>query len=219
VRSTEKLDLDRVHRLVIAGWTGRDIAALEKHIRELEAIGVKRPKTTPIFYRVAASLLTTDETIEVLGDRSSGEAECVAYSFADGVWIGLGSDHTDRKAEAVGVSLSKQMCAKPVSGDIWRFEDVAPHWDALVLRSHVGLNGRRRLYQEGSVAAMRPLPELFRLYDGGEQLSAGTAMFCGTLAVHGEITPSETFEMELEDPVLQRKIAHSYRVRTLPDQG
>jgi Protein of unknown function (DUF2848) len=219
VRPAQRLDVNRIQHLVIAGWTGRDVAALEKHIRELEAIGVKRPKTTPIFYRIAASLLTTDETIEVLGDHSSGEAECVAYSFADGLWIGLGSDHTDRKAEAVGVSLSKQMCAKPVSRDLWRFDDVAPHWDSLVLRSYVGLNGERRLYQEGSVAAMRPLPELFRLYAGREQLPAGTAMFCGTLAVHGEITPSEIFEMELDDPVLQRKIARRYRVRPLPDQG
>jgi len=105
-----------VRELVIAGWTGRDVAALEKHIRELEAIGVRRPKTTPIFYRVAAALLTGDDAIEVLGYRSSGEAECVVYSFDGGLFVGVGSDHTDRQAEAVGVSLSKQMCAKPVSG-------------------------------------------------------------------------------------------------------
>ena len=215
---SETLDLRRVRELVIAGWTGRDVAALEKHIRELEAIGVKRPKTTPIFYRVAASLLTSDNTIEVLGDQSSGEAECVVYCRDDGLFVGLGSDHTDRKAETVSVSLSKQMCAKPVSREVWRLEDVAAHWDRLILRSNVGTEGRRRLYQEGPVAAMRPPTELFKLYCGG-LLPVGTAMFCGTLAVHGGITPSETFEMELEDPVLGRKITHSYRVKTLPDQG
>ena len=218
-QSAGTLDLRQIEALVIAGWTGRDHAALEKHIRELEALGVKRPKTTPIFYRAAASLLTTADTIEVLGEHSSGEVECVAYSLADGTWIGLGSDHTDRKAEAVGVSLSKQMCAKPVSREIWRWEDVSPHWDALVLRSYVGLDGERRLYQEGAVAAMRPLPELFRLYSGAERLAAGTAMFCGTLAAHGGITPAPSFEMELDDPVLRRKITHRYRVRTLPDEG
>ena len=215
---SETLDLRAVRDLVIAGWTGRDIAALEKHIRELEAIGVKRPKTTPIFYRVAASLLTSDNTIEVLGDQSSGEVECVVYCLEEGLFVGVGSDHTDRKAEAVGVSLSKQMCAKPVSREVWRLEDVAVHWDKLVLRSYVSTEGRRRLYQEGPVAAMRPPTELFKLYCGG-LLPAGTAMFCGTLAVHGGIAPSETFEMELEDPVQGRKITHSYRVKTLPDQG
>ncbi len=213
MHSPGKLDVHRVRQLVIAGWTGRDIAALEKHIRELETLGVKRPKTTPIFYRVAASLLTTDDAIEVLGDRSSGEVECVVYSFEDGAWVGLGSDHTDRKAEAVGVSLSKQMCAKPVSRDIWRLEEVVPHWDALVLRSYAGVNGERRLYQEGSVA------ELFRLYGKQEGLPVGSAMFCGTLAAHGGIIAAEKFEMELEDPVLRRKITHSYRIQTLPDEG
>jgi len=43
-----ELDLGRIHSLVVAGWTGRDVAAVEKHIRELEAIGVKRPKSTPM---------------------------------------------------------------------------------------------------------------------------------------------------------------------------
>ncbi|MGA7957823.1 MAG: DUF2848 family protein, partial [Xanthobacteraceae bacterium] len=67
----------QVDRLVIAGWTGRDKAALEKHIAELEAIGVKRPSSVPIFYRASAARLTTDDSIEVLGDASSGEAEFV----------------------------------------------------------------------------------------------------------------------------------------------
>ena len=217
--AAEALVPDRVENLVIAGWTGRDVAALERHIAELAAIGVKRPRTTPIFYRVAASLLTTGSTIEVLGEHTSGEVECVAYSMDDGLWIGLGSDHTDRQAETVGVSLSKQLCAKPVSRQLWRFAEVEPHWESLVLRSYIRVNGTRRLYQEGSVAAMRPLPELIKLYGGGKSLTSGTAMFCGTLAVKGEISPADSFEMELTDPILRRKIRHSYRVRALPDNS
>src|SRR5262249_327333 len=95
LQPSQMLDLGRLKELVIAGWTGRDVAALERHIRELEAIGVKRPKTTPVFYRVAASLLTSGEAIEVLGDQSSGEAECVVYSVDGGLFVGVGSDHTD----------------------------------------------------------------------------------------------------------------------------
>src|SRR5262245_7395489 len=60
-----------VNELVIAGWTGRDEAALQKHIRELEEIGVKPPKTTPIFYRVAASLFTHAQEIQVSGPDTS----------------------------------------------------------------------------------------------------------------------------------------------------
>jgi hypothetical protein len=114
------LDARDIKHLVIAGWTGRDQTALEAHIRELEALGIARPKSTPIFYRVAASLLTSADRIEVIGADSSGEVEVIVYALADGMWLGLGSDHTDRKAEAIGVTLSKQMCAKPVSALLWR---------------------------------------------------------------------------------------------------
>ena len=40
---------------VIAGWTGRDAAALEKHIAELEELGVRRPASTPIFPAAASA--------------------------------------------------------------------------------------------------------------------------------------------------------------------
>lgn len=210
------VNLTQVNRLVIAGWTGRNVVALEAHIRELEALGVARPKSTPIFYRVASSLLTIADSIDVIGNDSTGEIEFVLYAFHDGLWIGVGSDHTDRKAETLGVTLSKQMCAKPVSPKIWRYDDVAPHWDRLVLRSFVHQGANRRLYQEGPVTTMRAPEELIRLHSGSEALPRGTAMFCGTVAVHGAIEAGEAFEMELEDPVLERKLTHVYQITKLP---
>jgi hypothetical protein len=215
-RSGERPADVTVSALVIAGWTGRDQAALEKHIKELEALGVARPKTTPIFYRVAAALLTQADEIQVSGPHSSGEVECVYFALDDGLWVGLGSDHTDRKAEAVGVSLSKQMCAKPVAGTLWRHDEVAPHWDRLILRSFIHIGGRRQPYQEGPMSAMRTPGDLIARYGG---LKPGTAMFGGTLAAHGGVRPAEAFEMELEDPVLGRKMAHAYRIVALPVEG
>jgi hypothetical protein len=44
-------------------------------------------------------------------------------------------------------------------------------------------------------------------------------MFCGTLATHGGVRPTREFAFEIEDPVLDRKIAHAYRVQTLPILG
>jgi hypothetical protein len=44
-------------------------------------------------------------------------------------------------------------------------------------------------------------------------------MFGGTLAAIGGVRPTGDFSFELEDPVLGRKIAHTYRVRTLPILG
>lgn len=202
--------------LVIAGWTGRDEAALKKHIRELEALGVKPPKTTPIFYRVAASLLTYADEIEVSGGDTSGEVEFVLLSRPDGLWVTVGSDHTDRKAEAIGVSLSKQLCAKPIARDAWRYEEVKDHWSRLTLRSWILEKGRRTLYQEGTVDHMRSPEDLLDRYGG---LQAGAAMFGGTFAAKGGIRPAARFEMELEDPVLGRVIRHAYDIKVLPVEG
>jgi hypothetical protein len=201
-----------IHELVIAGWTGRDEAALRKHIRELEEIGVKPPKTTPIFYRVSASLFTYANEIQVSGPDTSGEVEFVLISTERGLRVAVGSDHTDRKAETIGVSLSKQLCAKPVSTDSWPYEEVKPHWEKLVLRSWQD----GELYQEGPVTAMRSPEDLMARYG---KLPAGHAMFCGTLAAKGGIRGGSRFRMELEDPVRARKLSHEYRVKILPVEG
>ncbi len=209
-----------IEDLLIAGWAGRDQAALEAHIAELEALGVPRPAETPTFYRLAAGLLTTDAAIQVSGDATSGEAEAVLFALDDGLWVGLGSDHTDREAETQGVTLAKQLCAKPLAKSLWRFADVAGHWDRLVLRCHAVKDGARRLYQEGEVAGLlRPEALIERLTGGGGALPTGSAMFCGTLAVIGAIAPADAYELELDDPVLGRKIGHRYAVRTLPVVG
>lgn len=206
----------QIRQLVIAGWTGRDEAALQKHILELQEIGVKPPKTTPIFYRVAADLVTFADEIQVSGEDTSGEVEFVLLCRADGLWVTVGSDHTDRKAETIGVTLSKQLCAKPIAREAWRYEEVRPHWERLVLRAFIAENGSRVLYQEGSVAAMRSPEDLLERYGG---LKAGEAMFCGTFAAKGGIRGSQKFEMELEDPVLKRSLRHVYSIRTLPVEG
>ena len=205
-----------IARLVIAGWTGRDKAAVEKHISELAAIGVKRPRAVPTFYLLGAGLLTTAGEIEVVGEDSSGEVEFVLISAPDALYVGVGSDHTDRKVEAYGVTVSKQMCPKPIGREFWRFTDVEEHWDRLVLRSHVTRKGKRRLYQEDAVSGMlAPRDLLVRLADSGATLSPGSAMFCGTLVVRGEIGGGERFEIELHDPVRNRSLGHEYAVREL----
>jgi hypothetical protein len=205
---------------IIAGWTGRDPAAVAKHVRELEALGVKPPASTPIFYRVATARLTTGTDIEVVGDKSGGEVEFVLLQYDGRLWVGAGSDHTDREVEAYGVTVSKQMCDKPLAPVFWAFDEVAPHWDRLRLRSHVVENGERKLYQEGGVTAMlAPLDLIGRCVGGAAVLPENTIMYCGTLAARGGVRPTPRFEYEIEDPVLGRSIAHGYSVRILPIMG
>ena len=210
-----KVDLDQ---LVIAGWAGRDRAAIEHHIEELAAIGVPRPSTVPLYYRVAASLVTQAGRIQALGTESSGEVETFVFSAGGEMYVSLASDHTDRKLETIGVAISKQVCAKPVARTAWRFSEVAGHWDEMIIRSYIEESGARVLYQEGPLASLRPPLELIAGFTGGvETLPEGTGMICGTVGAIGGIRPAPSFAMELFDPVLGRTIEHAYRIELLPE--
>jgi hypothetical protein len=206
--------------LVIAGWAGRDPAGIQAHIDELAALGVAPPSTTPCFYRLATDLLTQDESITVLGANSGGEVECVLLDSPLGTLVAIGSDHTDREVEAYGVAVSKQVCAKPLGCDAWLYADVAAHWDQLTMRSWLsGVDGERRLYQSGSVNGLLEPADLWRRFAGAPTLPAKSAMFGGTLAVHGVIaamSSGDAFELELHDPVLERTLKHRYSVASLP---
>ena len=198
--------------LTIAGWTGRDRAKVEHHIAELAAIGVAPPSTTPVFYRGSASLLTHRAAIEVLGDETSGEAEPLLVRWSGRLWLGLGSDHTDRGLEAHSVAHSKQVCAKPVAGVLWSFDSLRDRLDGLVLRSWIEENGAEVLYQNGALAAIRPLAKI----EAAKPLAEGEAMLCGTLGAIGGVRPASRFRMALIDEASGRRIEHAYRVTALP---
>jgi len=206
--------------LVVAGWTGRDSAAIEHHIEELARLGVPRPSSVPLFYRVSRQMLTQASHIEALGDSSSGEAEPVLLRHQGQWWLTVGSDHTDRAVEAYSVAVSKQMCPKILATTAWRWQDVAERADALRLRSEVWENGRWVIYQEGLLAAIRPLLTLAAMAgDLGAQESL--VMFGGTVPARPNeagmaIRPAPRMKIELHDPQTGRQIAHHYEVTNLP---
>jgi hypothetical protein len=209
----------KLRQAVIAGWTGRDPVARDKHIAELEQLGIARPASTPIYYRVATRRLTTADAIEVSGSDSSGEVEFVLIGSEGRIFVGVGSDHTDRKVEAYGVTVSKQMCDKPLAPVLWNFADIADHWDRIVLRSFATIDGERVLYQEGRLDGMLGVDDLIaRGFDGGK-LPDGCAVFGGTFAAKGGIRSATRFEFEINDPVLKRSIRHRYDVIELPVLG
>ena len=208
-------DVD-IDELVIAGWTARDVAALNHHIEELKAIGVPPPSRVPLYYRLAACLLTQAENIQVLGAETSGEVEPVLLGTPDRLWVTVGADHTDRKMETYGVAVAKQLCPKVLARTAWRFEEVEPHWDQLVLKSFIHESGGKVLYQDGTLATLRPPRELIAGWRGNARLPPRVAMFCGTVPAIGAVRSSRRFEMELHDPVLGRTLTHAYDIHALP---
>src|SRR5258707_10314747 len=116
-----------IDRAVMAGWTGRDPVARDKHIAELAAIGIAPPATTPIYYRVAERRLTAEDSIQVSGGGTSGEGEFVLIGGQGRIFVGVGSGYTDRKGENYNVTVSKQMGDKPIRSGPWEVQEFAGH--------------------------------------------------------------------------------------------
>lgn len=208
-------------KLVIAGWTGRDAAAIQHHIHELELLGVPAPSTVPLYYRGSAILLTQAASIEVLGADSSGEAEPVLFFANNEWWLTVGSDHTDRRVETYSVAVSKQMCPKPIATAAWRWADVVGYQDDIELHSRILEDGKWVAYQKGTFASIRPLNALRDGYFSSSAPEEGSFISCGTLGAiknaKGEgIRPATSMELEIRDPRRKRSIIHRYNTTVLP---
>lgn len=205
-------------RVLIAGYTGRNQEAVRAHIAELAAHGVPAPAEVPTLFRTTLDRLVTtsaEAEVEVLGGDSSGEAEAVLLVKAGEIWVALGSDHTDREVEKYSIPVSKQICPKPVSREVWRYAEVRERWDQLILRSWVGTAGREQLYQEGRLAALLPPEEILFILRRrvGDQVD-GALIYTGTLAlIGGKFITKPYFEAELLDEATGRALRCAYRAR------
>lgn len=203
-----------VRRVVNAGFTGRDQAAVQRHVAELRAHGVPCPDRTPVLYPKMAHLITTAAEIEVLGSETSGEAEFVLLVAPDRVLVASGSDHTDRGLERATIEKAKLVAPNVISTDVWDLTDAREVWDDLVLTSYATVDGRRTLYQHGRLAEMMAPDDLLSLVRARvEGDLAGTAIYSGTLALlGGTFKYGERFEVELRDERRGRTLRCDYRV-------
>ncbi|MGH8913609.1 MAG: DUF2848 family protein [Acidimicrobiia bacterium] len=201
-----------VDRAAIAGYTGRDTEAVARYVAKLEEEGIAAPKSTPVVFYCGADRVLTHHVIDVAGAETCGEVEFVLLVTDDGLHVTVGSDHTDRALETESIPLSKQVVPKVVARSAWRFDEVADHWDRLILRSWVG--EERRPYQETAVDFFLPPEEILELVDA----SPGTLVFGGTVSsLGGGFDFDPVFEGSLIDPVLDRSITFGYRARQLEE--
>jgi len=202
-------------RLVCCGWVGKDRMALQAHIDELGALGVPPPTRAPIYMNLSTSLLTTAQAVDVVSDTTSGEVEYVLLRQGGRMWVTVGSDQTDRRIETHSIVASKQMCVKYLADRCWPYEEVAPHWDQLVLRCWV-TTSERTLYQESALAHILAPDELLGTLPGGPLNDAdGLVLYSGTVATKAGLMYGDRYELELDDPILGRNIRGEYVVTQL----
>jgi hypothetical protein len=209
-----------VKRLVNAGYAGRDQEAVRRHIQELEKEGIAPPDSVPAFYALPRTLVTCADRIEVVETSTSGEVEFVVLVDEPDLYIGIGSDHTDRRLEASDVLKSKQACPNVLGRDLWNYAELRPHWDRLEMSSWVRreAGGEWTRYQAGSLAMLLSVERLLqlvsaRMTDGTRE---GLVVFSGTLPLlDGAFVCGTEFRGELVDPVLRRSIGCRYAIDRL----
>lgn len=207
-----------VRRMYNLGSATRDAAVAVHHQEEVarEGVTIALNVPAPRIYPIDTWALTTEDRIGVQGPRSSGEVEIVLV-MADRLYVGVGSDHTERDLERASIVWGKQASPNVLAPTLWDFEEIAGHWDQCVMRSWVD----GRLYQDVGVNAFLSPPDILRILK--ERVPGLPArdfvVFCSTIvALDKEFGFGERWKFEMADPVLKRTISHEYRLEQLFDE-
>jgi len=95
------------------------------------------------------------------------------------------------------------MCDKPIASVLWEFEDVAGHWDRMILRAFAWIAARGAL-PGSTLDAMLPVEELIR---GFGALGCPTDARCSAARLRPKRHPPRNrFEIPTRGPVLKRRI-------------
>jgi hypothetical protein len=199
-------------KLIVAGYTAKDEAAVAEHIAELAAIGVPPPATVPAFYDLDPALLTSAAVVEVAGPSTSGEVEPVLVRHRGRYYLTVGSDHTDRELERTGIAESKAACPKPLGTSAVELgPDLSSvRWEGISAESSV--DGTP--YQKGDLRTLRDPSDLVERMDSAiGEISGDLVIFCGTLPLlTGEFVHGHHWRIQLTLPDGAR-LTHAYETK------
>ncbi len=208
----------RYNRMVNAGYVGKNQEEVRRHIEELAAKGIPGPKSIPVLYPVVCNVLSLDPAIEVYGNETSGEVEYVLCVVTeDEIYVGLGSDHTDRHLEEIDIPRAKQICPNLMGRTVWPLKEVESHWDDLLMNANVVKDGKDSLYQEGRLGLLLNPVELMSFVKSKiASPLENLIIFSGTMGMlAGEFIFSQKFSAKLIDEKLNRRLEISYDIKPL----
>lgn len=202
------------------GFTMRDAEKMQRHLEECYALGVKelicdRP---PLVMPISPWAVLTDARIAVQRPKTSGEVEIVTVADDEGqIYVGVGSDHTDRPLENIDIPWAKQVAPNVVAPTLWRWDDVKDHWDQVRMSCTVVDHGETVEYQDASVAEFwTPAEMLNGTRESVVHVPGAIILFSGTVVTLEEkLRFAEKWTIRMSDPVLGREISHTYDIEVL----
>lgn len=209
-----------INHACLFGWAGRNKEEVRKHAEELAEHGIRGPKNMPEHFICSPTVMTHEPTITCIGDKTCGEIEFFFFNREGKIYVGVGSEHTDRALEAVDMIKSKAICQKPMSSRLWRYEDIKDHWDKILLTAwQSDENGNEVLYQNSPLAALLTLEQLIdeakRIYENLEDV----IVWSGTIPALNGLVYGNRFWGEMNDPILKRKLTFDYTINVVPDDN
>ena len=211
---TEKrsVALDRMYNFGSATRNPEDAVAHQEEVAKV-GVGIAFDVPAPRVYPISPHNLVTDDEVFIHNAETSGEVEIVILHDGGELFIGVGSDHTDRQLERTSIVWSKQAYPNVLAPRFWPMADLGEHWDDLVLRSWV--DGRS--YQDVGVNIfMHPDEMLAKLADRIPNLPACYILFSGTyVSVDKSLGFGGEWRFEIADPILGRTISHTYRLTNI----
>lgn len=218
LQGNEELNLT-FDELLVIGYAGRNIEKTMEHIKELEEqLGVPAPKQIPTIFECSHEVLTQEKDIKFIGNKTSGEVEYIIVLVDGKPYIGLGSDHTDRELESVSVLKSKQVCPKPISTDLWDYDEVKDHWDQIKLVSYQTINDEIIQYQDGSLADILPVEKILSELNERVGEIRNSIIYSGTVPLKNGFKYGNKFRCEMVDNVLSRKLELEYNINVISEE-
>ena len=202
----------KIKRMYNFGSATRDPNAAIAHQDEVAKSGIfiATDVPAPRIYPIGIHALEMGDEVFVQSNRTSGEVEIVIY-VSDRVYVGVGSDHTDRALETFSIPGSKQACVNHLAPILWPYDEIVDSWDDCILRSWVD----DRLYQEVGVSKfLAPLDILSVLKERVSGVPDQNYMvYCGTyVSVDKALGFGSNWRYQLDAPSRNRQLESSYEV-------
>lgn len=208
-----------LNRLLIVGYSGSNIEKIKEHIKELkEHLGVPEPKRIPTIFECSRELLTTEKDIRFVGNMTSGEVEYLIIKHSNEIYIGIGSDHTDRKLESISVPKAKQICPKPIGEEVWLYKDVKDHWNEIEAESYQNIEGQKILYQKGKLSEILPVEKIISELENRVGNIEDSIIFSGTVPLESTFKYGDEFICKIFDKNNNSSLNLNYKINKISEE-
>lgn len=208
-----------LNRVLIVGYSGSNTKKIMEHIEELEKeLGVPAPKKIPTIFECSKEILTSESEINFIGEMTSGEAEYLIVKHSNKIYIGIGSDHTDRKLESISVLKSKQVCPKPFSSKLWLYDDIKENWNNIRLESYQVIDNKEIIYQKGTLAEILPVEKIIEELENRVGNIDNSVIFSGTVPLIEGFKYGTTFKGRLIDDCKKRSLELEYSIKVISEE-